>query len=411
MKRIDYILLGLCSMVFTLLLTTSCFSSDHDEDVDESAVLNIYVYAPENPLATRVDDPAPDPVLDPVPAEAEENAIHQLQIWVFRRTTTEEPTNELIGYIQKTDAADLPSGEHPMIYQIDLSNLKDFVREAPNVDVYVVANATAVGLTGLNEHTSRETLEAAMIQSSVEPSVDYFGLTSPVTSVPVEGLPMSGVLRNHALTGSAPIFSVGNVTLKRAVSRVRFVAGAKTGATLKITGITINEGMIPTQEYLFLGTTGTYHLPDAVTYNAEAALTPRDITFKDPQPNEEYPYPSLTVVESPTYNRPTAYLFRDQVKYEEEVIGEGLELKHIAEVGRCYLRETDKKIIGTISYTLNGEAKTPVGFEMYKAGEFSRNHSWVVYAYYAGGDNLEVQAVFVKDWNTLNPTDRTIYNW
>ena len=63
-------------MVFTLLLTTSCFSSDHDEDVDESAVLNIYVYAPENPLATRVDDPAPDPVLDPVPAEAEENAIH-----------------------------------------------------------------------------------------------------------------------------------------------------------------------------------------------------------------------------------------------------------------------------------------------------------------------------------------------
>ena len=171
--------------------------------------------------------------------------------------------------------------------------------------------------------------------------------------------------------------------------------------------------MIPTREYLFLGTTGTYHLPDAVTYNAEAvtynaeaALIPHDITFKD-SPNEG----DWADDESPTYNRPTAYLFRDQVKYEEEVIGEGLELKHIAEVGRCYLRETDKKIIGTISYTLNGEAKTPVGFEMYKAGEFSRNHSWVVYAYYAGGDNLEVQAVFVKDWNTLNPTDRTIYNW
>lgn len=406
MKRIDYILLGLCSMVFTLLLTTSCFSSDHDEDVDESAVLNIYVYAPENPLATRVDDPAPDPVLDPVPAEAEENAIHQLQIWVFRRTTTGVATNELIGYIRKTDAADLPSGEHPMIYQIDLSHLKDFVREAPNVDVYVVANAAAVGLTGLDERTSRETLEKTMIQQSGELAVDYFGLTSPVTSVPVEGLPMSGVLRNHALTGSAPIFSVGNVTLKRAVSRVRFVAGAKTGATLKITGITINEGMIPTQEYLFLGATGTYHLPDAVTYNAVAVLTPHDITFKD-SPNEG----DWADDESPTYNRPTAYLFRDQVKYEEEVIGEGLELKHIAEVGRCYLRETDKKITGTISYTLNGEEKDPVGFEMYKAGEFSRNHSWVVYAYYAGGDNLEVQAVFVKDWNTLNPTDRTIYNW
>lgn len=397
MKRINDILLGLCSMMLALLLTTACSSSDHDEDIDESAVLNIYVYAPENPMPTR---------LDQVPAEDPEKTIHQLQIWVFRHDTGGK-----VGYIARSadvpaEAADLPTGEEPKAYQIDLKELKDFVEATPNVDVYVAVNASAVGLT-LDGNTTSEELDAAMIQLSGEPAVDYFGVTTPVTSVPANGLPMSGVLRDFPLGGSAPIFSVGNVTLKRAVSRVRFVAGVKTGYTLKIKRIEMNAGMLPTQEYLFLGTTGTWHLPAEVSYNSGATLLTPNITFKDP-PNEG----NLATDERPTYDHPTAYLYKEQVKYEEEVIGEGITENHIAELDRCYLRESDQKIRGTIYYQFgNDETEKSATFEMEEAGEFSRNHSWVVYAYYAGGDNLEVEAVFVKDWQNLGSIEHQIYNW
>ena len=41
--------------------------------------------------------------------------------------------------------------------------------------------------------------------------------------------------------------------------------------------------------------------------------------------------------------------------------------------------------------------------------EFSRNHTWTVYAYY-GGSGLELITVLVKDW-TDTESKHDVYNW
>lgn len=64
--------------------------------------------------------------------------------------------------------------------------------------------------------------------------------------------------------------------------------------------------------------------------------------------------------------------------------------------GPIYLRESDKQLAGTISYSIAGVAQEPVTFQMQQAGDFGRNHTWIVYAYYAGAGKLQVQATLCE---------------
>jgi hypothetical protein len=47
---------------------------------------------------------------------------------------------------------------------------------------------------------------------------------------------------------------------------------------------------------------------------------------------------------------------------------------------------------------------------MQQAGDFGRNHTWIVYAYYAGSGNLQVQSLYVKDWS-IKEVNHDLYNW
>jgi hypothetical protein len=80
--------------------------------------------------------------------------------------------------------------------------------------------------------------------------------------------------------------------------------------------------------------------------------------------------------------------------------------------GPIYLRESDKQLRGTITYTIGEGTPEPqtVDFAMQQAGDFSRNHTWIVYAYYAGSGNLQVQSLYVKDWSTKE-FNHELYNW
>ena len=51
-----------------------------------------------------------------------------------------------------------------------------------------------------------------------------------------------------------------------------------------------------------------------------------------------------------------------------------------------------------------------VEYAMQQAGDFSRNHTWIVYAYYAGSGNLQVESLYVKDWSTKE-INHQFYNW
>ena len=378
----------LCSML--MLLCWSCGGQDTDTDtpdVDQGPFLEIKVYSPERSQVTRAD-------IGDIPGDTDENAIKNLNIWVFEHHGTGQTDDgKFVGYLSVANPNPLVDGR----YRILVS--ETFVDNPPAVDIYVTANVTESN-TGikLDRTTTRAQLEAALMKHDESQSFDPFGLTTPQSVVPADGLPMSGVLKNQPVEGMAPIVSVGtNVKVARAVSKVRFVFCNSTDAVeqkLTIQSITFADEMIPKEEYLFLN----------------APYTGRNFKV-----GSEYET-AAPLVNTPTmvasYSSPTEYAYRGQTGEEyEALINDGIEKNRLTEVGKFYLRESDKKITGTITYTV-GSSTTELSapFTMSEAGDFSRNHTWIVYGFFAGKDNLKVFSVDVNDW-TESSGDHEVYNW
>ena len=372
----------LCSML--MLLCWSCGGQDTDTDtpdVDQGPFLEIKVYSPERSQVTRAD-------IGDVPGDDNENAIKNLNIWVFENHGTGQPDDgKFVGYLSVANPN--PLVDSP--YRILVS--ETFVDNPPAVDIYVTANVTESN-TGikLDRTTTRDQLDAALIGQN------YFGLSSPVKVVPTDSLPMSGVLKNQPVVGIAPIVSVvTNVKVARAVSKVRFVFCNSSDAVdqkLTIQSITFDDEMIPKEEYLFLN----------------APYTGRN--YKVGREYEE----TAALVNTPTvvasYSSPTEYAYRGQTGKEyEALINDGIDKERLTPVGQFYLRESDKKITGTITYTV-GSSTTELSapFTMSEEGDFSRNHTWIVYGFFAGKDNLKVFSVDVNDW-TKSSGDHEVYNW
>ena len=361
-----------------LVLLTACSDSDSgggnspDKPSSSDPVLTFYVYAPERPMITRA--------ADDVAANTYENAIYNLQIWVF-----ETGTNELVGYLKPdTYPTDDVMGT---VYQMTVSKHFANASPKPNVDVYVVANANAAGLSSLGENTSREELEEAKIGS------EYFGVGSPVTNITTKGLPMSGVLRNQTIIGSEPVLTIGTgetmakVRLLRAVSKVRFVFSRKTGVSpVTITNITIDGNMIPAEEYVFLEDNKTYHIGQ--TYETLAATLLKKATG-------EIKY----------CDNPADYVYTDQTSQAyETLIDNGVSDEKLTQAGPYYFKESDKKISGMITYKVGNALPQNIPFYMTVEDinkRFVRNHSWIVYAYYNGSSGEPIITVWVDtNWQT-----------
>ena len=255
-----------------------------------------------------------------------------------------------------------------------------------------MANATAsnCGISAtLNENTARETLiEQAKI------TVSHYGVTagSLTTAVPADGLPMAGILTNQPVIGDAPVLRIGTesniatVPLTRAVSKLRFFfanTDVPNAPALTITGITLNSSLIPDEEYLFSQN-------KTLTYNTDAASILANSVVVDKKVN------------------PAQYVYNGQTAqdYENSMVGAGL-----SQAGPYYLRESEKLLKGTISYTIDGMSATQSAtFEMKALGDFLRNHSWIVYAYYEGLSGMQVVTVDVTPW--VNKSDsHDVYNW
>ena len=225
-----------------MLLCWACGGSGTDSEepeVSKGPFLEIHVFSPEQPHVSRAD-------IGETEAVERENDVNNLGIWVFEHTT-----GNFVGFLNPTS---VKTGDNT--YRITVS--ETFANAKPAVDIYVVANV-AESNTGLilDKNTrKREVLEAALIKHDTENSKDWFGLTAPQSDVPTAGLPMSGVLKGAIVDGMAPIVAVQtNVKVARAVSKVRFVfcnSSTADDQKLKITNITIDNGRIPTEEYLFL---------------------------------------------------------------------------------------------------------------------------------------------------------------
>ena len=371
-KRIHFIWLW---SGILLMLLTACHSYDSTEVLPQPTMLTIYVYSPDHPILTRGE-------VGPVNATTEENKVTLLQIWVY------DTNGNKVGYLRTEETATLNASEGA-IYQVPVDD--DFAKNKPNVDVYVLANVTTAncGITAMDftENTTRPNLlDKAKIHQ------EYYGLSSLTTAVPDDGLPMAGTLKNQPVIGDAPVLRIGTssniatVPLTRAVSKLRFFfANTNTTnfPTLKITGITLKAGMIPNEEYLFPQS-------QALTYNRDNASLL-----------------STPIEEVAAKDRPADYVYNGQTAQAyEDLLNEA----NLTQTKPYYLRESDKQLEGTISYKVGDGEVTQATFSMKQLGDFARNHSWIVYAYYEGLSGMQVVTVDVTPWEDRNGS-HTVYNW
>lgn len=412
-KDYRHIALWLCSTL--ILLCTACGSSDGEPEGGETAKnyqLQLNIYTPEHPVVTRGEMVNPN-------ENGDEN-VNTMDIWVFASQTTEHiESGTCVGYVhvdvEETSRSSFEGGT----YQMSVG--EDFVNEHPNVNVYVAANVVSAntGITLPNKPTE-EQLNAALLAG------DYFGLTSPTSIPPSDGLPMSGVLKNKVINISrTPLLSVDDpVKVVRAVSKVRFIfSRTNTGEAdkLHINSITLDNGTnsgIPEKEYLFLD--GAYDDPLTPRFRIGGGYLDAKTVASD-----------LGSIPIPTCTYPARYAFdpnnADQLTGQayENLIDDGLtghftegvyskdEPYELVELKRFYFRESDLRLKGKIAYTIgNGGDGWPKysEFEMISSDSFSRNHTWIVYGYFAGKEILKVSCVNVTDWNQ-SITDHPVHNW
>lgn len=363
-----------------IVLFTACSSSGEDgvggSTPHKPALLTLYVYSPES-AATNRQSASSRAETGNVQIVGEEATIHNLQIWIY-----ESESKAFVGYLNTTEVTTLNMGEGAT-YQLPVSD--DFANRKPSVNVYVLANVTAANCGVV---VSETTYEGLMTGAKI--ANGHYGLEELVNHVPGEGLPMAGKLTVQPIVGDAPALRVGTmsqvatVPLTRAVSKLRFIFAKTTGQpTVKITSIKMNADMIPTEEYLF-------RTPSSMTYNTtEVGLLSTSIS---------------DVAETAD---PTNYIYFNQEAqaYENLINTAGLTVH-----GPIYLRESDKQLAGTITYTIDDGEPQTADFQMQKAGDFLRNHTWIVYAYYAGSGRLQVQSLYVKDWSEKEMT-YNFFNW
>lgn len=390
-------------VVALVLCACSGGSSEPEAEVKKQpTMLDIYVYAPDKPIITRSDngEVAADNV--------NEKKISSLHIWVFRHSDGVQ-----MGYLNP-DINSLNTNGNAK-YQILMPD--GFVTEKPNVDVYVMANITAdnCGFTApLNQAVTRIQLEGILIGHHKDAS-DYYGLTTLVKEAPDEGLPMSGVLKNQPVYGEAPVLRIGTsehiatLQLVRAVSKMRFVFSKfdNDSRVYTLTGISLDGSTMPKQEYLFLdGAYPAYRFKVGSEYESGyLSLMSNELT-------------DIKSCEDPSVY---AYVSGDGQEYEDKIdngLASVVDAEHqennrgpeLTQAGLIYLRESDKKLTGKINYKVDGVSKEPATFSMKTDGDFSRNHTWIVYAYFMNGNLLNVNMVDVKSW-TPYPGSHEVYNW
>lgn len=381
-------------ILMLLVLLTACGSSSTEDapqtpqTPQEKPVLKIYLFAPESPIVTRASTGSVD-------ASQAERAIHTIDIWVFEH----ESPNDKVSYIHLDDVSFSGQKEIAMELTDEFANLP----KKPNVDIYVAANKESCGLDAgehaLGENTTLAQLKEAYIGSP------YFGVNPLQSTVPGTGLPMSGLLENQIISGIPPVYTAmsQNVKLVRAVSKVRFIF-SKSNAnppTISNLSISLNANMIPKEEYLFLE--GVYP-----TYKSHVKLTGGD----------DYEVAGTLVENStPVINscvNPAGYAYTSETgqEYENKMNG-GITASDLSDFGTFYFRESDKKLEGTVSYTIGTSPSTTdksKTFTMAGAGDFTRNHTWIVYGYFLGSGDLKLNVVDVKEW-TSGSEDPKVYNW
>ncbi len=392
-------------MPLLLLCLSACSSADDNnvatgqtEDTSKTK-LYIYVYAPQEAQSSRAYDGDVNPITN-------ESSVYSLQIWVFGHTS-----HNLLGYYTSTGIPGLSKDTPYELIQltIDETYAETEAVSREHVDVYVAANISNSNCNvELDEKMTQAQLEAALLQKT---TVDPFGMTSPVSIVPTNvGLPMTGVVRDLSVTGSAPVLRLDNgsgeiatVYLVRTISKLRFAFSRQTGGeTLTINSIKLNTEMLPIAEYLFMADGAPYdrHTCHIKTDSGYDATTPNLLSA----PLTEIADNADPMIYSWGYDEliPAEY----EAKIETAAANGFLTQKYF------YFRESDKLITGEIKYQVGDGEEQTTTFTMVDDGTddgFSRNHVWTIYSYLAEA-KLKVIVAEIAPWRQTEQSYE-FYNW
>lgn len=325
---------------------------------DNSDEMGIFVSCPGTP-GTRASQ-------GNVQAKEDEYRLHSLQIWIF---TSDD--RQLLYYLPLTSEDQLPAPGQTRRYAIPLE--PGFARRnpLPTIDVFALANAASIGCE-MDENSSWNDVNGAYFSGAT------FGVSSPVTEVPANGLPMSGARRGMTLsyTDDGLVLNADQtVEVVRDVSKIRYVFcrmrddGDPNGDNVSIQSITLNGNLIPLQEYLFT-TDRAYRIGSE--YESTAITT----DF------------STTVVAHNDAPEKLVFAGQNSASYEQ-LLEDAIEDGELTDGGVMYLRESDKALTGSITFTSDGVQRTRV-FSMAAPGDFVRNHSWILYGYFITGKKLEL---------------------
>ena len=379
-REIRYRLLWFGALLLLPALLMLCVSCSDDSEAEPT--LNIYVYAPDRPVVTRGEI---------IPTE-EEAHIHNLQIWVFRSgdpskmvaSLTLKTESELQGLNQNKSAS----------YSIALSD-RSFAERPEPVDIYVLANVL--------DNNGTNYFESINSGADIEKAVFDGGRPAyqAVTTVPAgKGVPLSGVARAKSVIDRNNVLHVNdaNVKLVRTVSKIRFVLSSLNDLDpVFIDGITLDRQMMYQKERFFLDGDHPAYWVEGTPFDQEVLLIKGDKVNPIVR-NED----------------PTVYAYSSSLSDEsyEALINEGVSKQELTEFGPVYLPESDRRLSGTIAFHIGSDTQTLYAPFSMATGNFHRNQTWLVYAYYIGSSKLEVNTVNVVDWEEVDPLpNHEVPNW
>ena len=369
-RTIIWMLLSLTSLLTACRRESRALSAETEED----PTIGIAIEFPSvEPSPTRGDAGL-------LPATALENALHTMTLWVFRSDNhTPVASREL-------NEDDFPVSGGVRRYTLPVD--KSFVGEKPDVDVFVLANAGAIG-GGLDEHSTWDELNDAFFGDSDSAPYYGFGLAHPVHEVDADlGLPMSGCGKNLSVEGEEPVLRVKTVKIVRAVSRLRFVfcktrTEGEDEDVVDIQKIVLGGYQFPLEEYVF--TTG----------KSGVVIDPLVEATQNYDPTSYIIDGHFDIADNDTPEN-LIYVNQDPLTYER-ILSDAVENGTLTDLGYTYLRETDKRLAGYIQYTVNGTTRIRE-FNMISTGDFARNHTWTVFGYFLSGRNLQL-ALNVLPWD------------
>lgn len=386
-------------MTVVLLAALPVSSCRHPEPEQEPAELSVSIYIPDI-TATKAETGS-------VGSLSSEKVFSSLQLWVFLSGGAND--GQLVGYKGYTSAQLADTGlPHSAVtrFAMPLSHqmFETLSQDGTRVDVYALANAASVTDGTLGEGTSRSTLDGIVLSGSA------FGVSPLTMAVPAAGLPMSGVLKAAPVTGGYPVLNISTLTLARAVSKLRFVF-CQQGTPASGTDPAAPTNPSCVVKNITFGGTNTGH--DCQIAASEKLFTDHKYGATE-NPFEIDGYTPLNTVISgdggapllqngdiTVCTRPDELLFRgpgheteSAQEYESRL---DAAVAATSQAGPIYIRETDKTISGTILYN-TGEEDLTATFSMPAGDVLARNHSWILYAYFAEATRTLQLKIVVLPW-------------